>query len=96
MGAGGSGLAPVQGEIGAGDRPAGYVGQGDSHGARWRFRAVSQYPARLWRRRARARSTGLRDVLSFDSLTRILLRLDYILQGTALYEELVPEDFEQL
>ena len=44
----------------------------------------------------RAISTCLRDVLGFDSLTRILLRLDYILQGTVLYEELVPEDFEQL
>jgi hypothetical protein len=44
----------------------------------------------------RAIGTGLRDTLGFDRRTMIMLRLDYILQGTALHEELVPEDFEDL
>jgi hypothetical protein len=57
---------------------------------------AGRYPGTAAGTVRRAISTGLRDVMGFDSLTRILLRLDYILQGTVLYEELVPEDFEQL
>ena len=44
----------------------------------------------------RAISKGVRDALGFDSRWPLLLRLDYLLQGLPIHEELVPEDFEQL
>ena len=44
----------------------------------------------------RAVGTALRDELGFDRLSRVILRLEFMLGGIALYEELVPEDFDEL
>jgi len=57
---------------------------------------ASRYPGTGADAVRRAISTALRDTLGFDKRTMLLLRMEYLVPGAVLFDELVPEDYAEL